>query len=91
MNQILSFALKQRVLVVVMLAALMATGLVGFINLNIEAYPDPVPPLVEMVTQSRASRRRKSSATSRSRSRFRWRAFHMSLRFARSPFSASPT
>jgi cobalt-zinc-cadmium resistance protein CzcA len=29
-----------------------AAGAVGFMNLNIEAYPDPVPPLVDIVTQS---------------------------------------
>ncbi len=29
-----------------------AAGIVSFINLNIEAYPDPVPPLVDIVTQS---------------------------------------
>src|ERR1700679_374946 len=27
-------------------------GAVGFMKLNIEAYPDPVPPLVDIVTQS---------------------------------------
>ncbi len=29
-----------------------AAGVISFINLNIEAYPDPVPPLVDIVTQS---------------------------------------
>src|ERR1700728_2931127 len=48
MNAIVAFALRQRVLMVVMLVA----GIAGFLNLNIEAYPDPVPPLVEAVTQS---------------------------------------
>jgi heavy metal efflux system protein len=52
MNNIVAFALKQRILVVVMLAVLLAAGFVSFINLNIEAYPDPVPPLVDVVTQS---------------------------------------
>ena len=52
MNAIVTFALKQRVLVLVMLLAVFATGVVSFMNLNIEAYPDPVPPLVDIVTQS---------------------------------------
>ncbi|MGD0864800.1 MAG: CusA/CzcA family heavy metal efflux RND transporter [Rhizomicrobium sp.] len=52
MNDIVAFALKQRILVVVMLVVLLAVGFVSFINLNIEAYPDPVPPLVDVVTQS---------------------------------------
>jgi cobalt-zinc-cadmium resistance protein CzcA len=52
MNEIVVFALKQRVLVVVALLLVVAGGIVGFINLNIEAYPDPVPPLVDVITQS---------------------------------------
>jgi heavy metal efflux system protein len=52
MNRIIAFALQQRVLVVVMLAVLFAAGIGAFINLNIEAYPDPVPPLVDVVTQN---------------------------------------
>ena len=52
MNSIIKFALRRRVLVVVVLAILVVSGLVAFFNLNIEAYPDPVPPLVDIVTQS---------------------------------------
>jgi heavy metal efflux system protein len=51
-TSIIKFALRQRVLVVVLLGILVAGGLVAFFNLNIEAYPDPVPPLVDIVTQS---------------------------------------
>src|SRR6202049_1981770 len=52
MDKIVAFALKQRVLIVVMLGLLFVAGIAGFINLNIEAYPDPVPPLVDINTQS---------------------------------------
>ena len=52
MNAIVSFALRQRVLIVVMLIMLLGAGLASFLSLNIEAYPDPVPPLVDIVTQS---------------------------------------
>ncbi len=52
MNQVIAFALKQRVAVVVGLVLLVAAGVVSFAHLNIEAYPDPVPPLVDIVTQS---------------------------------------
>jgi cobalt-zinc-cadmium resistance protein CzcA len=53
MHRVVEFALKQRAFVVVALALLMVGGLVAFLNLNIEAYPDPVPPLVDIITQSR--------------------------------------
>ena len=51
-SSVVLLALRQRVLVVVLLAVFMVTGVVLFTRLNIEAYPDPVPPLVEIVTQS---------------------------------------
>ena len=52
MNSIVVFALKQRVLMVILLFVLLGGGAFAFAKLNIEAYPDPVPPLVEIVTQS---------------------------------------
>ncbi len=52
MNAIISFALRQRVLIVVLLVMMLGAGIFSFLALNIEAYPDPVPPLVDVVTQS---------------------------------------
>ena len=51
MNKIVELALRQRVLILMLLAGLIVAGAVAFANLNIEAYPDPVPPMVEVVTQ----------------------------------------
>lgn len=53
MNAIIAFALRQRVLVVLLFAMLIGAGFLAFLRLNIEAYPDPVPPLVDIVTQNR--------------------------------------
>jgi cobalt-zinc-cadmium resistance protein CzcA len=52
MNALVSFALRRRVLIVILLVLTLAGGVVSFLALNIEAYPDPVPPLVDIVTQS---------------------------------------
>lgn len=52
MNELIVFALKQRILMVVLLLLMFAAGIIAFVKLNIEAYPDPVPPLVDIVTQS---------------------------------------
>ncbi|MGA2841624.1 MAG: CusA/CzcA family heavy metal efflux RND transporter [Steroidobacteraceae bacterium] len=52
MNAIVTFALRQRVLIVVLLVMMLGAGVASFLRLNIEAYPDPVPPLVDVVTQS---------------------------------------
>jgi cobalt-zinc-cadmium resistance protein CzcA len=52
MNGVVAFALRRRALMMVLLAAVFIAGVIGFLKLNIEAYPDPVPPLVEVVTQN---------------------------------------
>jgi cobalt-zinc-cadmium resistance protein CzcA len=52
MNALVSFALRRRVLIVILLILALAGGVVSFQSLNIEAYPDPVPPLVDIVTQN---------------------------------------
>jgi cobalt-zinc-cadmium resistance protein CzcA len=55
MNRVVAAALRQRILVVVMLVGVFIGGAVAFMNLNIEAYPDPVPPLVDIIVQSSGS------------------------------------
>jgi cobalt-zinc-cadmium resistance protein CzcA len=52
MNGIIAFALRRRALMIVFMAGVCIAGVIGFLRLNIEAYPDPVPPLVEVVTQN---------------------------------------
>lgn len=52
MDRIVRFALSQRMTIVGLFVAMLVAGGVAFYNLNIEAYPDPVPPMVEIVTQS---------------------------------------
>jgi cobalt-zinc-cadmium resistance protein CzcA len=50
-DRIVSFALSQRILVVVAMIAIGVWGAVSFGNLPIDAYPDLSPPHVEIVTQ----------------------------------------
>ena len=52
MNAVIAFALKQRVFLAILLPLVLIAGGGLFAQLNIEAYPDPVPPLVDIVTQS---------------------------------------
>src|ERR1700683_2366965 len=52
MDAIIGFALRQRYLVLVIFIGLLGAGALAFSKLNIEAYPDPVPPLVDIITQS---------------------------------------
>src|SRR5580692_1327251 len=52
MNAVIAFALRQRVLMLLLLLFMLGVGVMNFLKLNIEAYPDPVPPLVDVVTQN---------------------------------------
>src|SRR5712675_749550 len=52
MDRLVSLAVDRRFLMVGLFAAMMIGGLIAFQQLNIEAYPDPTPPMVDIVTQS---------------------------------------
>jgi cobalt-zinc-cadmium resistance protein CzcA len=52
MNALIEFSLRHRVLMLVLFVMIFAGGIVAFRQLNIEAYPDPTPPMVDVVTQS---------------------------------------
>src|SRR5215472_12927409 len=52
MNAVIAFALRQRVLMLFLLLFVFGVGIASFVKLNIEAYPDPVPPLVDINTQN---------------------------------------
>src|SRR5262247_210209 len=52
MNALIAFALKHRAPMLVLFVMIFAGGIVAFRQLNIEAYPDPTPPMVDIVTQS---------------------------------------
>src|SRR6185503_13898143 len=52
MSAIVGLALKFRALIAVLFGLLLLAGTIAFVHLNIESYPDPVPPLVDIVTQS---------------------------------------
>src|ERR1700674_3275290 len=52
MDRLVAFAVNRRYLMVGLFAIVLIGGLIAFKQLNIEAYPDPTPPMVDIVTQS---------------------------------------
>ncbi len=50
-KRIVAAALESRAFVVLGAVVLLVTGLFAFRRLNVEAYPNPVPPLVEVIAQ----------------------------------------
>src|SRR6184192_2567732 len=52
MDRLVALSVDRRYLMVGMFVAVFIGGLLAFKQLNIEAYPDPTPPMVDVVTQS---------------------------------------
>ncbi len=50
MSRIVAFALRQRIFIVLLFAFLIGLGVISFLRLSIEAYPDPLPPYVSVET-----------------------------------------
>ena len=52
LRNLIAFCLSRRPLVLISFAAFLALGYAAFTVLNIEAYPDPTPPIIEIIAQS---------------------------------------
>src|SRR5881394_3865720 len=52
MDRLVALSIQRRYLMVGMFVAVFIGGMLAFKQLNIEAYPDPTPPMVDVVTQS---------------------------------------
>jgi cobalt-zinc-cadmium resistance protein CzcA len=48
---LIEWSLRNPLIVLLMVAALVGVGLYSFINVNVEAYPDPAPAIIEVVAQ----------------------------------------
>ncbi|MGL4263766.1 MAG: efflux RND transporter permease subunit, partial [Afipia sp.] len=52
MDRLVALAVHRRFLMVALFVMTLIGGVIAFQQLNIEAYPDPTPPMVDIVTQS---------------------------------------
>ena len=68
----------------------MAGGFFAYKRLNIEAYPDPVPPLVDVITQNPGQSSEEIERYITIRSKCRWRGCPTSRSSARSRWSGCP-
>src|SRR5208282_6539726 len=50
-QKLVAFALRMPIIVMAMAIVIVLGGLAAYSQLDIEAYPNPVPPLVELITQ----------------------------------------
>jgi len=48
---LIGWALNNPLVVILLSCALVAFGVYAFLHVNVEAYPDPAPPLVEVIAQ----------------------------------------
>ena len=51
-HAIITWSLHNRLIVILGVIALIGAGVYSAANLNVEAYPDPTPPLVEVIAQN---------------------------------------
>lgn len=51
LNNLITFCLSRRLLVLVTFSVFLGLGYTAFRSLNIEAYPDPTPPIIEIIAQ----------------------------------------
>src|SRR5882672_4287131 len=51
LRSLLAFCLQRRPLVLTAFVAFLGLGYAAFSTLNVEAYPDPAPPIIEIITQ----------------------------------------
>ncbi len=51
LRSLIAFCLSRRLLVMVAYVAFLGLGFAAFLTLNIEAYPDPAPPIIEIIAQ----------------------------------------
>ena len=50
-KKLIHWAVYSRLVVLLLAAILLAFGVYAFLHVNVEAYPDPAPPIVEVVAQ----------------------------------------
>jgi len=50
-ERIVRLSLRKPILILLLVSVVILAGVAAFHTLNIEAYPDPVPPLVEVIAQ----------------------------------------
>ena len=61
--RIVRFVLRMPAFVLVLAAGIVGLGLYCYKQLDIEAYPNPVPPMIEVITQPSGWSARRWSAT----------------------------
>src|SRR5438477_9713638 len=52
LRSLIAFCLSRRPMVLISFLAFLAAGFIAFLRLNIEAYPDPAPPIIEIIAQN---------------------------------------
>src|SRR5664280_3674848 len=50
-HRVVQFALRQRALILLLVAIICVGGVISFVHMPVDAYPDLSPPIVEVITQ----------------------------------------
>lgn len=60
-QKLIAWALRNRLVVILAVIALACFGVYSFLNINVEAYPDPAPAIVEVIAQYPGASAKRSS------------------------------
>jgi heavy metal efflux system protein len=60
-NNLIRWAVHARLVVILLALGLMGFGVYSFTHVNVEAYPDPAPPIIEVIAQWPGMSARRSS------------------------------
>ena len=50
-HRVVQFALRQRALILLLVAIITIAGVISYVHMPVDAYPDLSPPIVEIITQ----------------------------------------
>ncbi len=67
---LIGWALNSRFVVILLALTLLALGTYSFLNVDVEAYPDPAPAIVEIIASTLVLQRKRLNA----KSRYRWKS-----------------
>jgi len=60
-RKLIEWAVSNPLIVILLVVALVFVGTYAFLHINVEAYPDPAPAIIEVVAQYRVPPPRRSS------------------------------
>ncbi len=73
-RKLIAWAVNNPLIVFAYITVVIGMGIYSYTHINVEAYPDPAPPIIELTANNPAPARRRWNASSPSLWKSTWRA-----------------